>query len=103
MLDLVSLTRRFGPVTALDDVSFAVRPGVLTGFIGANGAGKTTAMRIMVGVLAADAGEVLWQGAPAGRAERRGFGYMPEERGLYPKMPVLDQLFFFARLHGIPT
>jgi ABC-2 type transport system ATP-binding protein len=101
MLELRSLTRRFGAVTALDDVTFAVRPGVLTGFIGANGAGKTTAMRIVVGVLAADAGDVLWQGGPASRAERRRFGYMPEERGLYPKMTVLDQLVFFARLHGI--
>jgi ABC-2 type transport system ATP-binding protein len=101
MLELRSLTRRFGAVTALDDVSFPVRPGVLTGFIGANGAGKTTAMRIVVGVLAPDAGEVLWHGAPAGREERRRFGYMPEERGLYPRMAVLDQLVYFARLHGI--
>jgi ABC-2 type transport system ATP-binding protein len=100
MLELRSLTRRFGAVTALDDVGFAVRPGVLTGFIGANGAGKTTAMRIVVGVLAPDAGEVLWQGRPAGPDQRRRFGYMPEERGLYPKMTVLDQLVFFARLHG---
>src|SRR5919206_3900412 len=101
MLNPPSLPRRFGAVTALDDVTFAVRPGVLTGFIGANGAGKTTAMRIVVGVLAPDAGEVLWHGAPVGREERRLFGYMPEERGLYPKMTVLDQLVFFARLHGI--
>jgi len=100
MLELRSLTRRFGAVTALDAVGFAVRPGVLTGFIGANGAGKTTAMRIVVGVLAPDAGEVLWQGGPAGPDQRRRFGYMPEERGLYPKMTVLDQLVFFARLHG---
>ena len=101
MLELHALTRRFGPVLALDDVSFAVRPGVLTGFVGANGAGKTTTMRIVVGVLAPDAGEVRWDGAPVGPEERRRFGYMPEERGLYPKMPVLDQLVFFARLHGL--
>jgi ABC-2 type transport system ATP-binding protein len=100
MLELRSLTRRFGPVLALDDVGFAVRPGVLTGFIGANGAGKTTTMRIVVGVLAPDEGEVLWRGVPAGPDERRRFGYMPEERGLYPKMSVIDQLVFFARLHG---
>jgi ABC-2 type transport system ATP-binding protein len=100
MLEVRSLTRRFGPVVALDDVGFAVRPGVLTGFIGANGAGKTTAMRIVVGVLAPDAGEVLWHGVPATPQARRRFGYMPEERGLYPKMTVLDQLVFFARLHG---
>src|SRR4051794_21983616 len=78
--------RRYGPVLALDDVGFTVRPGVLTGFIGANGAGKTTTMRIVVGVLAPDAGDVLWHGAPAATADRRRFGYMPEERGLYPKM-----------------
>jgi ABC-2 type transport system ATP-binding protein len=100
VLELRSLTRRFGPVLALDDVGFAVRPGVLTGFIGANGAGKTTTMRIVVGVLAQDSGEVLWQGAAATAKDRRHFGYMPEERGLYPKMAVLDQLVFFARLHG---
>ncbi len=103
MLELHALTRRFGPVLALDDVSFAVRPGVLTGFVGANGAGKTTTMRIVVGVLAPDAGEVRWNGTPVGREERRRFGYMPEERGLYPKMSVLDQLVFFARLHGVPA
>jgi ABC-2 type transport system ATP-binding protein len=101
MLQLRSLSRRFGPVTALDDMTFAVRPGVLTGFIGANGAGKTTAMRIVVGVLAPDSGEVLWDGAQVGPDQRRCFGYMPEERGLYPKMTVVDQLVFFARLHGI--
>jgi ABC-2 type transport system ATP-binding protein len=100
MLELRALTRRFGPVLALDDVGFAVRPGVLTGFIGANGAGKTTTMRIVVGVLAADSGDVLWNGTPAAADDRRRFGYMPEERGLYPKMGVLDQLVFFARLHG---
>jgi ABC-2 type transport system ATP-binding protein len=101
MLELRSLTRRFGPVRALDDVGFTVRPGVLTGFIGANGAGKTTAMRIVVGVLAPDSGEVLWNGGPVAAQDRRRFGYMPEERGLYPKMGVLDQLTFFARLHGL--
>src|SRR3954464_15186256 len=100
MLELRSLTRRFGPVLALDHVGFAVRPGVLTGFIGANGAGKTTTMRIVVGVLAPDSGEVLWNGVPVGDQDRRRFGYMPEERGLYPKMAVIDQLVFFARLHG---
>ncbi len=85
----------------MDGVSFAVRPGVLTGFIGANGAGKTTTMRIVLGVLGADEGQVCWRGSPAGPAQRRGFGYMPEERGLYPKMSVFDQLVFFARLHGV--
>lgn len=103
MLELIDLTRRFGDVVALDKVSFTVRPGALTGFIGANGAGKTTAMRIVLGVLVPDSGEVLWRGAPVTADARHRFGYMPEERGLYPKMPVLDQIVFFARLHGIPA
>ncbi len=103
MLELRSATRWFGPVTALDAVSFGVRPGAVTGFIGANGAGKTTAMRIVMGVLAPHGGEVLWQDARVGAEQRRCFGYMPEERGLYPKMTVLDQLVFFARLRGITT
>ena len=101
MLELDDLTRRFGDLVAIDAVSFRVRPGRMTGFIGANGAGKTTTMRIVLGVLRADAGEVRWQGARVGRAQRRRFGYMPEERGLYPKMTVLDQLVFLARLHGV--
>ncbi len=100
MLGVRSLSRTFGETVALDEVSFEVRPGRMTGFVGANGAGKTTAMRIIVGVLAATGGEVLWQGEPITAATRRAFGYMPEERGLYPKMRVIDQLVYFARLHG---
>ncbi|MDN5854517.1 MAG: ATP-binding cassette domain-containing protein [Actinomycetia bacterium] len=100
MLSVRQLTRRYGDVTVLDDVSFDVRPGRMTGFVGANGAGKTTTMRIMVGVLAPTHGEVLWDGEPVTTELRRKFGYMPEERGLYPRMKVLDQLIYFARLHG---
>lgn len=100
MLSVRQLTRRYGDVTVLDDVSFDVRPGRMTGFVGANGAGKTTTMRIMVGVLAPTHGEVLWDGEPVTTELRRNFGYMPEERGLYPRMKVLDQLIYFARLHG---
>ncbi|UPK73449.1 ATP-binding cassette domain-containing protein [Nocardioidaceae bacterium SCSIO 66511] len=87
-------------MTVLDDVSFDVRAGRMTGFVGANGAGKTTTMRIIVGVLAASHGTVLWDGEPVTTELRRKFGYMPEERGLYPRMKVLEQLVFFARLHG---
>jgi ABC-2 type transport system ATP-binding protein len=86
---------------ALDDVSFTVRPGELFGFVGSNGAGKTTTMRIVLGVLGADAGEVRWDGAPIDADARRRIGYMPEERGLYPKMKVRDQLDYLARLHGV--
>jgi ABC-2 type transport system ATP-binding protein len=86
---------------ALDDVSFSVPQGHMVGFVGPNGAGKTTAMRIVLGVLQADAGEVRWRERPVDAETRRRFGYMPEERGLYPKMRVLDQLIYLARLHGL--
>ena len=101
MLRVAGLTRRFGDQLALDDVTFDVVPGRMTGFVGANGAGKTTAMRIILGVLAATAGEVRWNDAPLTQEIRRDFGYMPEERGLYPKMKIRDQLVFFGRLHGL--
>ena len=103
MLSVQSLTRRFGDTVALEDVSFDVAPGRVTGFVGPNGAGKTTAMRIILGVLAPTSGEVRWHGQPLTAAERRSFGYMPEARGLYPKMKVIDQLVYFARLHGVPA
>jgi ABC-2 type transport system ATP-binding protein len=86
---------------ALDGLSFAVGEGQLFGFVGPNGAGKTTGMRIVLGVLEPDAGEVRFRGAPVDAAARARFGYMPEERGLYPKMRVADQLVHLARLHGL--
>jgi ABC-2 type transport system ATP-binding protein len=100
-LELIDLRRRFGDVVALDGVSLCVDEGTVVGFVGPNGAGKTTAMRIALGVLAADAGEVRWRGRPVDGPARRRFGYIPEERGLYPKMRVLDQLVYLARLHGV--
>ncbi len=100
-LELQDLRRRYGDTVALDGLSFGVAAGELFGFVGPNGAGKTTAMRIVLGVLVADAGEVRWRGRPIGMPERSRFGYMPEERGLYPKMRVRDQLVHFARLHGL--
>ncbi len=103
MLQAHELTRVYGDVTALDRVSFDVRPGRMTGFVGANGAGKTTAMRILVGVLAATSGRVTWGGEDLSVDLRRRFGYMPEERGLYPKMGLRDQLVYFGRLHGMTT
>ena len=101
MLELIDLSRRFGDVVALDSVSFSVAECETVGFVGPNGAGKTTAMRIALGVLAADSGEVRWRGKPVDQNVRRRFGYMPEERGLYPKMRVLDQLVYLAMLHGL--
>ena len=101
MLEVDGLTKRYGTTLALSDLSFSVRPGEMYGFVGANGAGKTTAMRIMLGVLAADSGIVRWQGKPVTFETRRRFGYMPEERGLYPKMRVTEPLVYLARLHGL--
>ncbi|GAB3493763.1 ABC transporter ATP-binding protein [Amycolatopsis cihanbeyliensis] len=100
-LEFDRVSKRYGDIVALDAVSFEVRPGELYGFVGSNGAGKTTAMRIALGVLAADGGEVRYAGSPVTHATRTRIGYMPEERGLYPKMKVLDQLVYLAELHGL--
>lgn len=101
MIEVRHLSRSYGETVVVDDVSFQVRPGRTTGFVGANGAGKTTTMRMIMGVLAPSAGEVLWEGAPVTAPVRRSFGYMPEERGLYPRAPIAEQLIYFARLHGL--
>lgn len=103
MLELEGLERRFGEVVALDGLSFAVGAGELCGFLGPNGAGKTTAMRCAVGVTAPDAGSVRWNGGPVDLQVRHRTGYMPEERGLYPRMRVHEQLVYLARLHGISS
>jgi ABC-2 type transport system ATP-binding protein len=87
-------------LTALDRCTFAARPGRLTGFLGPNGAGKTTAMRAVFGLVELDAGTVRWRGIPVSAAERARFGYMPEERGLYPRMRVQDQLVYLGELCG---
>ena len=100
MLGFDGATKRFGSVTALDGCTFAARPGRLTGFLGPNGAGKTTAMRAVFGLVELDAGTVRWQGRPVTAAERVRFGYMPEERGLYPRMRVRDQLVYLGQLCG---
>jgi ABC-2 type transport system ATP-binding protein len=101
MLDISSLSRSYDGTLVVDDVTFRVTPGRMTGFVGANGAGKTTTMRMILGVLAPTSGQVLWNGSPITTGQRRRFGYMPEERGLYPRMRVGDQLVFLARLHGV--
>ncbi|MEP6463918.1 MAG: ATP-binding cassette domain-containing protein [Frankiaceae bacterium] len=103
MLEIRGLTKSYGSRVALDGVTYSVRPGEMFGFVGPNGAGKTTTMRIVLGVLAADAGSVHWAGRPLDAATRARFGYMPEERGLYPKMRVGDQLSYLAALHGLPA
>ncbi|WP_341358792.1 ATP-binding cassette domain-containing protein [Georgenia sp. M64] len=100
-LEIRHLTRRFGERTVVDDVTFTVEPGRMTGFVGANGAGKTTTMRMVMGVLAVHGGEVRWAGRALTAADRARFGYMPEERGLYPKQPVTDQLTYLGQLRGM--
>ncbi len=100
-LDIDRISKRYGDVVALSDTSFDVRAGELFGFVGSNGAGKTTAMRVIVGVLAADSGEVRWAGRPLTLDVRRRIGYMPEERGLYPRMKAGEQVTYLARLHGL--
>ncbi|OOB90645.1 ABC transporter ATP-binding protein [Rathayibacter sp. VKM Ac-2630] len=101
MLSVQNISRSFGERRVVDDVSFDVGRGRLTGFVGGNGAGKTTTMRMILGVLRPDSGTVTLDGAPVGQAALHGFGYMPEERGLYPKMEIGEQLAYLARLHGI--
>jgi ABC-2 type transport system ATP-binding protein len=100
MLEFCKASKRFGPVVALDGCTFSARAGRLTGFLGPNGAGKTTSMRAVFGLVELDAGTVTWEGAPIGRHQRARFGYMPEERGLYPRMRVRDQLVYLGRLSG---
>jgi ABC-2 type transport system ATP-binding protein len=99
-LEIDRVTKRYGNLLALDEMTFDVRSGELFGFVGSNGAGKTTTMRIALGVLTSDGGEVRWDGKEITAQTRRHIGYMPEERGLYPKMKVGEQLVYLARLHG---
>ncbi len=100
-LEIEGITKHFGTVTAVDGLSMEVRAGELFGFVGRNGAGKTTTMRVVLGVLAPDAGRVMWDGVPLDFAARRRIGYMPEERGLYPRMRCLEQLAYLGELHGM--
>jgi ABC-2 type transport system ATP-binding protein len=101
-LVLDGLVKRFGAITALDGISFKVPEGDVFGFLGANGAGKTTTMRIVLDILRPDAGTATWAGTPTTDVPRETWGYLPEERGLYPRLQVLEQLVFFASLYGIP-
>ncbi len=101
-LVLDDLHKHFGSTVALDGLAFEVPAGQVFGFLGANGAGKTTTMRIVLGVLEADRGTVTWQGTDSRVLPRSTWGYLPEERGLYPRMVVVDQLAYFASLYGVP-
>ena len=101
MLQIDDLAKQYGSVVALDGASFGAAPGRLVGFLGPNGAGKTTAMRCVFGLVNPDRGRTLWNGAPIDRLTRLRFGYMPEQRGLYPRMRVAEQLSYFAQHHGM--
>jgi ABC-2 type transport system ATP-binding protein len=96
-----SVSKRFGDVQALDDINLEIQPGEVFGFLGANGAGKTTAMRVVLDILRPDSGTIVWDGRLNTDLPRETWGYLPEERGLYAKMNVLEQLVFFAKLHGV--
>lgn len=99
-LDIQHITKNFGDFTAVDDVTFSVTPGTIFGFLGTNGAGKTTTMRMILDIIRPDSGTITWNGTPTREIPRADFGYLPEERGLYPKMVVEDQLLFLAQLYG---
>ena len=101
MLELNRLSKRYGEVLALDECSFRVERGRMLGFLGPNGAGKTTAMRSVFNLVSLDEGSVTWRGRPVGQSERLHFGYMPEQRGLYPKMKIGRQLTYLGRIHGM--
>jgi len=101
MLEVDRISKTFGTVAAVTDLSFVVKRGTIFGLLGPNGAGKTTTIRMILDIIAPDSGEVRWNGKRVDGDTRRTFGYLPEERGLYPKMKVLDQLMFLARLHGV--
>ena len=101
MLQIHELTKRYGDLVALDGVSFDVPPGRIVGFLGPNGAGKTTTMRAIFGLVRPDRGEVLWNGEPVDPERRARFGYMPEERGLYPKMRIGEELTYLGELSGL--
>lgn len=100
LLEVKSITKSFGEKTVLNDVSFSVRSGQALGLLGRNGAGKTTMIRIIMGVFGPDGGAVLLDGEPIGKRKVR-IGYLPEERGLYQKKKIRDQLYFFAALKGM--
>jgi ABC-2 type transport system ATP-binding protein len=101
VLEITGLVKHYGDVVALDGVSFTARPGRLLGFLGPNGSGKTTTMRAVFGLVHVDAGEVTWRGSRITAAQRLRFGYMPEQRGLYPRMPCGPQLRYLGQLHGL--
>lgn len=100
-LEVQGVYKSFGPVKAVQGVSLTVPAGRVCGLLGSNGAGKTTTMRMIMRIFLPDAGEIRWKGAPVTDAVRRGFGYLPEERGLYPKMQAREQMIYLTQLKGL--
>ena len=96
-----SINKSFGQLHVIKDLSMEVREGSIFGFLGANGAGKTTTMRMILDIIRPDSGSITWNGLDVREVPRRNWGYLPEERGLYPKVSVEDQLVFLARLNGL--
>src|SRR5205085_3795060 len=96
-----SINKSFGQLHAIKDLSMEVQEGAIFGFLGVNGAGKTTTMRMILDILRPDSSSITWNGQDVREVPRRNWGYLPEERGLYPKMRVDEQLLFLARLSGL--
>lgn len=103
MLEVDRVSKSFGQVRAVSELSFQAREGAVFGLLGPNGAGKTTTIRMILDILTPDAGQVRWNGKRVDSDLRHSFGYLPEERGLYPKMKIPEQMLFFARLHGMSS
>lgn len=101
MLSIQDLHKSFGDIHALAGCTFDLERGQMLGFLGPNGSGKTTAMRIVFRLIKPDSGQVTWDGDPVDADDLLRFGYMPEQRGLYPKMRAGDQLTYLGRLHGM--
>lgn len=100
MLEVSGLTKAFGEMVALNDVSFTIPKGQILGLIGQNGAGKSTTFRLILNFLDQDKGSIMWNGRPITEKDYNIIGYLPEERGLYPKVTIEDQLIYFGRLRG---
>jgi ABC-2 type transport system ATP-binding protein len=103
MLEILDVSRSFGSTQALRGVGLSIPAGMTVGLLGPNGAGKTTLMRTIVGIAIPDTGSVRWNGAPIDAVVRKRFGYLPEERGLYPKLKAREQIRYFGMLHGLPS
>ncbi|MGD6965439.1 ABC transporter ATP-binding protein [Rossellomorea vietnamensis] len=101
VLSLNNVTKRFGKFTAVDDLSISIPEKEMFGFLGGNGAGKTTTFRMILGLLDPSAGTITWNGKKIDYSTSPEIGYLPEERGLYPKMKVNDQIIYLARLRGM--